>query len=214
MGVGCAVVATTDSSVVGKTGAALPDGVGGAEALSLAGEAAGPALIFASVSCCSLTCCWSAFTVSVSAWTCWRNASTSLGEGDGDGLCAKTAARAYSTATTVPSSHFISISSAPVPSGIFPGSNRCVRRALDAKSTRNARAQLSRAKKRGSAQSLGKRRRRVLEEREEVVARKKCGNSRRQDREKRKSSRRDADRRSSRRVTLSGGEERHDTEVC
>jgi hypothetical protein len=68
-------------------------------------------------------------------------------------------------------------------------------------------------KERGSAQSLGERRRRVLEKREEVVAREKRGNRRRQDREKRKSSRCDADRRSSRRVTLTGSEERHDTEV-
>jgi hypothetical protein len=52
--------ATTDSSVVGKSGATLASGGGEATAVSAAGRVVGPAFIFVSVSCCAFTCCWSA----------------------------------------------------------------------------------------------------------------------------------------------------------
>ena len=65
MGEGMGAAATTDSSVVGKSGGALAVGSGVGAPFSFAGTVVGPAFIFARVSCCSFTCCCSVFTVSV-----------------------------------------------------------------------------------------------------------------------------------------------------
>ena len=70
MGEGMGAAATTDSSVVGKSGGALAVGSGVGAPFAFAGTVVGPAFIFARVSCCSFTCCCSVFTVSVSASTC------------------------------------------------------------------------------------------------------------------------------------------------
>ena len=102
VGDGCAEVATTDSSVVGNSAGALSAGSGVAAGLSLAGNVVGPALIFASVSCCSFSCCCNVLTVSVSACTCWRKASTSLGDDAGVGCCCpKTTECAQSSAAAI-----------------------------------------------------------------------------------------------------------------
>src|SRR6185312_13704590 len=88
IGVGCAALATTDSSSVGKSGVALADGCGvaaGPTAVTAAGDAAGLAPNFARAACCACSCSCKVFTVSVSVCTCCRNDSISLGDGEGLG---------------------------------------------------------------------------------------------------------------------------------
>ena len=137
--------ATTDSSVVGKSGGALA--VGSWVGAPFASTVVGPAFIFARVSCCSCTCCCSVFTVAVSASICWRKASTSLGEGVGDGCWARTAPCAQTKTAAI--SDFFKISSSLLfpalePEG-FSYSNGCVRRAFGPSIARNARSRGCRA---------------------------------------------------------------------
>ena len=93
---------TTDASSVANFVGALAVAAGDGDVAAATGEACGfgedeGAVPFAFAACCSFTCCCNSFTVSVSAFTCWRSSSMS---GDDAGVEAASCARASITRRT------------------------------------------------------------------------------------------------------------------